>query len=83
MYDMTWYVLALVTILTTNEPDIKMNTSIKFPSKEACDLFISTHNYNIQYQLHILFPNIKVRNIMCIDHQSAKELQQELYGNKK
>ena len=79
---MSLYVLALVTLLATNDPDIKVNMSVKFSSKEACNMFISTYYYQLHHQLTVLFPKIQIRKIMCIDSESIKELQKELYGNK-
>tara|TARA_R100000808_G_C2109325_1_gene123919 strand:+ start:127 stop:369 length:243 start_codon:yes stop_codon:yes gene_type:complete len=79
---MSWYILALVTLLETNKPDIKINMSVKFSAKETCEKFLYTYKDIFKIQLVELFPNIKVREIMCIDSKSAKEIQKQLYGTK-
>ena len=54
----------------------------KFSAKETCEKFLYTYKDIFKIQLVELFPNIKVREIMCIDSKSAKEIQKQLYGTK-
>ena len=80
---MTWYILALVTMLETNKPDIKVNMSVKFATEKQCNDFVSAYKTNMIKQLEIYFSKIKVRHLVCMDGESAKQLQQQMYGDVK
>ena len=79
---MSWYIIGLVTVLATSEPDIKVNMSVKFPSEQSCNLFLKSYKKELSEQLIILFPALKLRRVLCINQESLKEIQKQLYGIK-
>ena len=78
---MTWYILALVIMLETNKPEIKINMSISFKTEEHCNNFIKTYKDAMLTQFKSDYPNIKLKHFVCVDNETGKEIQRQLYGD--
>mgnify|MGYP003126817310 FL=1 len=78
---MTWYILALVIMLETNKPEIKINMSISFRTEEHCNNFIRTYKDAMLTQFKSDYPKIKLKHFVCVDNETGKEIQRQLYGD--
>ena len=79
---MTWYILALVIMLETNKPEIKINMSISFKTEEHCNNFIKTYKSAMLTQFKLDHPNMQLKHYVCVDNETGKEIQRQLYGDR-
>ena len=75
-----WYILALVLMLETNKPEILVNMSVVFQTKEHCNNFIKTYKSAMLTQFKLDHPNMHLKHYVCVDNETGQEIQQQLYG---
>ena len=69
-------------MLETNKPEIKINMSISFQTEEHCNNFIRTYKDEMLTQFQSDYPKIKLKHFVCVDNETGKEIQRQLYGDR-
>ncbi len=81
---MLWFLIAVITHVGTTEPSYQYNRHVQFSTLEQCVDFTNKYGDKMRASLKMTFPTIeKINNIMCIDTESAQELQRHLIEKRK
>lgn len=72
---MTWFLIAMVTFIGSDEVHLKINTSLKFKNATDCQGYNKIYADGLEKGLRSAFPNINDLTIQCVDQKTALEMQ--------
>ena len=75
---MVWYIIAVVMVAGSTEPNYKMNNALQFKNLTICNEYRKRYSKGLEESLRRNFPEIQTADIQCIDQDSAMLLQDEM-----
>ena len=75
---MSWYLVAVVMFAGSTTPDFKINTALKFINENRCVEYVELYGDRLNDGLYRAFPTIVHSNLICVDFNTAKEMQEEM-----
>jgi hypothetical protein len=75
---MGWLLVAVVMFAGSTTPDFKINTALKFINENRCVEYVKLYENKLKGGLHRAFPTIVRSDLICVDFNTAKEMQEEM-----
>ena len=75
---MGWLLVAVVMFAGSTTPDFKVNTALKFPNKNSCVEYVELYGDRLNDGLYRSFPTIVRSDLVCVDFNTAKEMQEKM-----
>ena len=74
--------VAVVMFAGSTTPDFKVNTALKFPSKNSCVEYVELYGDRLKGGLHRAFPTIVRSDLICVDFNTAKEMHEKMISER-
>ena len=75
---MGWLLVAVVMFAGSTTPDFKINTALKFINENRCVEYVELYGDRLNDGLYRSFPTIVRSDLVCVDFNTAKEMQEKM-----
>ena len=79
---MIWFLIAALTYPNTDLISFKINQNLIFNTKQECVEYFKTYNKYVKATIKLIFPDMKLEDIQCIDSKSALAMQEQMRSKK-